>query len=295
MYKTVKPFIKWAGGKSQLLEEIRKTYPAEINRYCEPFVGGGAVLLDILANFHPEEVLINDINAELVNTYKQIQNDVNSLIEMLAEMQDNFWGKSDNERKATYLENRRRFNELKSTGGECRLEMVALFIFLNKTCFNGLYRVNSKGQFNVPVGSYKKPPICDAENLRYISSLLENVEIKCGDYKDCDGFIDKKAFVYIDPPYRPLNATSNFTSYTNCEFGDKQQIALAKFVDDIAERGAKVVVSNSDPKNADINDNFFDDLYAKYIIDRVSAKRMINSKGNSRGAINELLICNYRG
>lgn len=294
-FTNVKPFIKWAGGKSQLLDNIRKKYPQKIERYCEPFVGGGAVLFDVLANFHPEEVLVNDINAELVNTYKQIQNDVNSLIEMLSEMQENFWGKNDGERKKTYLENRRRFNELKSNGGECRLEMAALFIFLNKTCFNGLYRVNSKGQFNVPVGSYKKPPICDAENLRHISSLLANVEIKCGDYKDCEYFIDNNTFVYIDPPYRPLTATASFTSYSESEFSDKQQIELGRFIDKISAKGAKVVASNSDPKNADINDNFFDDLYAKYIIDRVAAKRMINSNGNSRGAINELLICNYRG
>jgi len=167
-----------------------------------------------------------------------------------------------------------------------------LLIFLNKTCFNGLYRVNSKGLFNVPIGSYKKPPICDAENLRLISRLLENVQINCGDYSKCADFIDDNTFAYIDPPYRPLTATASFTSYSENEFCDKQQIELGKFVDEIAAKGAKIVVSNSDPKNSDESDSFFDDLYSNYTIMRISAKRMINSKATGRGNINELLICN---
>lgn len=292
-FTSVKPFIKWAGGKSQLLDEIRKKYPDKIDRYCEPFVGGGAVLLDVLANFHAQEVMINDINAELVNTYLQIKTNAEELITTLSAMQESFWAKNDNERKAMYLEKRRRFNELKASGNDCRLEMAALFIFLNKTCFNGLYRVNSKGQFNVPIGSYKKPPICDAEILRTVSGLLQNVDIRCGDYSKCADFIDSNTFVYIDPPYRPLTVTASFTSYSENEFGDEQQIELGKFIDEISEKGAKVIASNSDPKNADSSDNFFDDLYAKFNINRVSAKRMINSKGSNRGAINELIICNY--
>ncbi len=292
-FMSVKPFIKWAGGKSQLLDEIRKKYPEKIDRYCEPFVGGGAVLLDVLASFHPQEVLINDINAELVNTYLQIKTNAEELITTLSAMQESFWAKNDDERKAMYLEKRRLFNELKASGEDCRLEMVALFIFLNKTCFNGLYRVNSKGQFNVPIGSYKKPPICDSENLRTVSRLLQNVDIRCGDYSKCADFIDSNTFVYIDPPYRPLTITASFTSYSENEFGDKQQIELGKFIGKISAKGAKVVASNSDPKNSNEADNFFDNLYSEYSILRVSAKRMINSKGNSRGSINELLICNF--
>ncbi len=292
-FTNVKPFVKWAGGKSQLLDEIRKKYPEKIDRYCEPFVGGGAVLLDVLANFHPQEVLINDINAELANTYLQIKTNAEGLITSLLATQESFWAKNDVERKTMYLEKRNRFNELKSSGKDCRLEMAALFIFLNKTCFNGLYRVNSKGQFNVPIGSYKKPPICDADNLHMISDLLQNVNIRCGDYSECGDFIDRNAFVYIDPPYRPLTATASFTSYSENEFSDKQQIELGKFIDKISAKGAKVVASNSDPKNSNESDNFFDSLYSEYTILRVSAKRMINSKGNSRGSINELLICNF--
>lgn len=293
-YKTVKPFVKWAGGKSQLLNIIRAKYPEKIEKYCEPFVGGGAVLLDVLANCHPKEVLINDVNAELVNTYSQIKSNVDELIEMLSEMQKTFWAKNDTDRKVIYLTKRERFNDLKVNGDEqINLEKAALFIFLNKTCFNGLYRVNSKGLFNVPMGAYKNPPICDAENLRLISRLLKNVQIKCGDYGECADFIDENTFVYIDPPYRPLSATASFTSYSENEFGDKQQIELGKFIDNITATGAKVVASNSDPKNTDTGDDFFDDLYSSYSISRVSAKRMINSKASNRGSINELLICNF--
>lgn len=291
--KTVKPFIKWAGGKSQLLNEIREKYPSKIEKYCEPFVGGGAVLLDVLENCHPKEVLINDINSELVNTYCQVKTNVEALIKRLSDMQTEFWNADTECRKVIYTANRQKFNDLKVSDNDDSLEKAALFIFLNKTCFNGLYRVNSKGLFNVPMGSYKKPPICDAENLRYISELLVNVEIRCGDYSQCTDFIDENTFVYIDPPYRPLTETASFTSYSESEFGDKQQIELGRFVDEISAKGAMVAASNSDPKNTDSTDDFFDNLYAKYKINRVSAKRMINSKGSSRGAINELLICNY--
>lgn len=293
MYETVKPFIKWAGGKSQLLDDIREKYPERIERYCEPFVGGGAVLLDVLSNCRPKEVLINDINAELINTYLQIKTEVEELIAILSAIQESFWAKSDADRKVMYLAKRKRFNDLKVNGNDqVNLEKAALFIFLNKTCFNGLYRVNSKGQFNVPMGSYKKPPICDAENLRRANELLQDVEIRCGDYSKCADFIDSNTFVYIDPPYRPLTATASFTSYSENEFGDKQQIELGRFVDEISAKGAKVVISNSDPKNADESDCFFDDLYSSYTIMRVSAKRMINSKATGRGCVNELLICN---
>ena len=282
-YKTVKPFVKWAGGKSQLLNDIRAKYPEKIDKYCEPFVGGGAVLLDVLANCQPKEVLINDINAELANTYSQIKNSVDELIGVLSEMQESFCAKNDDDRKVIYLAKRERFNDLKVNGDEqINLEKAALFIFLNKTCFNGLYRVNRKGLFNVPIGSYKKPPICDAESLRLISGLLKNVQIKCGDYSECADFIDENTFVYIDPPYRPLTATASFTSYSENEFGDKQQIELGKFVDKISAKGAKVLISNSDPKNSDESDSFFDDLYSSYTIMRVSAKRMINSKATGR-------------
>ncbi|MDE5765426.1 MAG: DNA adenine methylase [Ruminococcus sp.] len=292
-YRTVKPFIKWAGGKSQLLSEIRKKYPQKIKRYCEPFVGGGAVLLDVLINFQPNEVLINDINAELINLYVQIRDNVEFLIENLSRLQILYRKMNENDKKSFYLEQRERFNFGIQTNNVPKSEMAYLFIFLNKTCFNGLYRVNKKGLFNVPIGSYIKPLVCDADNLKFVSSLLHNVNITCGDYSETAGFIDKNTFVYIDPPYRPISATASFTSYSNIRFGDNEQISLSRFIDKISDCGAKVMASNSDPKNCDENDNFFDNIYSDYNILRVSAKRMINSKSAARGTINELLICNY--
>ncbi len=292
MYKTVKPFIKWAGGKSQLLNVIREKYPTEIKKYCEPFVGGGAVLFDVLVNFQPKEVLINDINSELINTYTHIRDNCESIISVLLKMQEEFWTLNSDKRKDYFYVKRDRFNEL-ITHKESTEEKAALFIFLNKTCFNGLYRVNKKGLYNVPVGSYKKPAVCDADNIRLISGLLRNVEIMCGDYKLCEKFIDENTFVYIDPPYRPLNETSSFTSYSSNDFNDEQQIQLSGFIEMISEKGAKVVASNSDPKNADTEDNFFDDIYKQFNVYRVKANRMINSNSNGRGSISELLICNY--
>lgn len=292
MFVTVKPFIKWVGGKSQLLEEIRKKYPEKIERYCEPFVGGGAVLFDVLANFHPKEVLINDINPELISTYIRIRDDVETVIELLESMQSEFWIMNQEQRKIYYYEKRNRFNKFIATRTDTA-EKVAIFVFLNKTCFNGLYRVNRKGLYNVPIGAYKKPLICDTENIRLTSKLLQNVQIQCGNYSECASFIDGDTFVYIDPPYRPLTETSSFTSYARENFVDQDQIALSRFIDEITLRGAKVIASNSDPKNSDPEDNFFDDLYKQYDIKRVSATRMINSKGNRREAIQELLICNW--
>lgn len=294
----VKPFVKWTGGKGQLLDEIRAKYPKDlgksINRYCEPFVGGGAVLFDLLSTYSFKEVLINDINAELINTYNQIKNQVEELLQRLEYLQDIYWPLAKTERKKMYLEIRERFNCLKVNSNEqVNLEKAVLFIFLNKTCFNGLFRVNKKGLFNVPMGAYKKPLICDKKNLLAINKLLQGVQIRCGDYKECADFIDKNTFVYIDPPYRPLSITANFTAYTENVFDDHEQIALGKFVDEIHRQGAKVVISNSDPKNMDKDDNFFDKIYNKYNIKRITAKRMINCNSERRGEISELLISNY--
>ena len=291
-----KPFIKWVGGKSQLLEEIKEKYPPKIEKYCEPFVGGGAVLFDILSSKHPETVLINDINKELINTYSQIKNNCDGMINQLSEIQTIYKTHTLEENKAYFYEKRQRYNELKVNGNDAEnLEKAALFIFLNKTCFNGLYRVNSKGLFNVPFNNAKNPLLCDEENLRACSEVLQNVEMRVGDYKECKDFIDSNTFVYIDPPYRPLSQTAAFTSYSENGFSDDDQKTLSIFIKEmITEKHAKVLVSNSDPKNTDVNDNFFDDLYDKnhFQIKRVSAARMINSNAKKRGAINELLISN---
>src|SRR5574344_1383120 len=288
-----KPFIKWVGGKSQLLEEIREKYPSKIEKYCEPFVGGGAVLFDILSKFQPKKVLINDINKELINTYSQIKNNCESMISQLSVLQSIYKNHSLEENKGFFYEKRTRYNELKVNGNEAEnLEKAVLFIFLNKTCFNGLYRVNSKGLFNVPFNNAKNPLLCDEENLRNCSELLKNVQMQVGDYSNCKSFIDKKTFVYIDPPYRPLTQTSAVTSYSENSFEDNQQIELGNFITEIAKKGAQIVASNSDPKNINKDDNFFDNLYSDFEIERVQASRMINSNARKRGAINELLISN---
>lgn len=288
-----KPFVKWVGGKSQLLKKIKLKYPQHIEKYCEPFVGGGAVLFDILQNFHPREVLINDINKELINTYFQVKNNCEDLILQLENIQTAYLNLIQEERKIFFYEKRNRYNELKVNGDDVEnLEKASLFIFLNKTCFNGLYRVNSKGLFNVPFNNARNPLICDEENLRACNQLLQNVTLKTGDYKDCENFIDEQTFVYIDPPYRPLTQTSAFTSYSENQFSDKEQIELAKFIEKISEKGALILASNSDPKNINKEDNFFDDLYSNFEIERVSASRMINSNSEKRGAVKEILISN---
>ncbi len=186
---------------------------------------------------------------------------------------------------------RERFNELISQSATTE-EKASLFIFLNKTCFNGLYRVNQKGLYNVPMGAYEKPLICNADNIRLVSEFLQNVTIKQGDYNNCADFITQNTFVYIDPPYRPISLTSSFTSYTKENFKDEQQIQLGSFIKKIAQKGAKFVASNSDPKNINPNDNFFDDMYQEFSIDRIPATRMINSNSKRRGNITELLIHN---
>ena len=293
-----KPFIKWVGGKGQLLSEINKLYPVElgknINKYAEIFVGGGAVLFDILSKYKLDEVYISDKNLELINTYKSIRDNVDILIKSLKEMEEQYIPLDNENRKDYYYKKREEYNSLKINIEENNIEKAVLFIFLNKTCFNGLYRVNKKGEFNVPIGTYKKPKICDEENLKNVSMALKKVKIVYADYRESEEFIDNKTFVYIDPPYRPLNITSSFTSYTENDFSDEEQIELAEYINVLNKKGAKIVISNSDPKNNDIDDNFFDKLYKNYNINRVKATRMLNSNANLRGAINELLITNYK-
>ena len=295
--KKVKPFLKWAGGKGQLLSKIEKYYPfsnGNITKYAEPFVGGGAVLFDVLGKYDLNQVYISDINAELINTYRIIRDDADDLIETLSCMQNEFIPMETDSRKVYYMAKRCRFNDLKINGYEIiNIEKAALMIFLNKTCFNGLFRVNKKGLFNVPMGSYKNPMICDESNLRAVSAKLQNVTIVCGDYRESADFIDENTFVYFDPPYRPITDTANFTAYTENLFNDDEQIKLAKFVDEMHRKGARIVVSNSDPKNYNIEDNFFDNLYSYHKIKRVEANRMINCNSEARGKVKELLISNF--
>lgn len=291
----LKPFVKWVGGKSQLVDELEKMLPLDnekgFTKYIEPMVGGGALLFNILSKHTFQQIYISDINAELMNAYNAIKYNVDELISRLSEMQYLFLPMDESGRKYFYYTSRDKFNSLVLSENNS-VEKAALFIFLNKTCFNGLYRVNKKGQFNVPMGAYKNPCICDEDNLRNISKALQNVEIVCGDYSLSKKIIDSKSFVYIDPPYRPISQTSGFTSYNTDVFDDNEQIRLAKFVDEINQTGAKIVLSNSDPQNINEEDTFFEELYKSYKIKKVEASRMINSKSDGRGKIKELLICN---
>ena len=290
-----KPFVKWAGGKSQILHEIRAKYPAElgkrVNKYAEPFVGGGAVLFDVLYRYSLDEIYISDVNRELIQTYITIRDDIDGLIEILLNYQQEYLIANTEKRKGIYYSKRDRFNILKLTDNDT-IELAALLIFLNRTCFNGLYRVNAKGSYNVPQGSYNNPCLCDEDSLRAVSSKLQNVTIIHGDYKIARDFIDDRTFAYFDPPYRPLSATSSFTSYVKDGFNDFAQTELAHFIDEMSERGAFIVASNSDPKNVNETDDFFDRLYAKHEILRIEANRAINSVGDGRGRIRELLIVN---
>jgi len=298
----VKPFVKWAGGKRQLIPIISEKLPlelkkGEIKRYVEPFVGGGAILFYLVQNYEFEEIIINDINEDLINAYKIIKYNVHELIDYLKELSNEYLGLCIDERKKYYYNIRDKFNN----GNLSKVEKAAYFIFLNKTCFNGLYRVNKKGKFNVPHGRYKNPCILDKENLMSVSEVLKNVKIINGDFEKVEKYIDENTFVYLDPPYRPLSTSSSFTAYQKSDFNDDEQVRLAEFYDKLDLKGAKLMLSNSDPKNANVEDNFFDNLYEcnkknpnkHYNILRVDAKRSINSKANKRGKIKELLIINY--
>lgn len=290
--KMAKPFLKWAGGKKQLIDVIRQYYPFSqaITKYAEPFVGGGAILFDILNNFNLKQIYISDINPNLIQTYVCIRDNLHELLEALKKYQNEYIPLSTENRKIYYNEKRRLFNNKTKLSD---IENASLLIFLNKTCFNGLYRVNKKGEFNVPMGTYKNPAIYDEKNLYFVSQKLQHIEISCADFTDSFDFIDNQTFVYFDPPYRPLSQTASFTSYTENEFDDTAQKKLAQFIEKIDRKGAKFLLSNSDPKNLNENDIFFEKLYSNYNIKRTKAARMINCKCEERGTITELLISNF--
>ena len=299
-----KPFLKWAGGKTQLLTELYKHLPTKIKesekieKYFEPFVGGGALFFYLASHYEFEEVYLSDINEELILTYKVIQNNPNRLIKRLKYYSNNYLYKSEEEKKEYYYHIREIFNESRTSidfnnYSKEYVTRAAQMIFLNKTCFNGLFRVNKKGEFNVPCAYPKKPLICDKENILSVSEALENVRIETANYFDCENLIDDRSLVYLDPPYRPLDNKSSFNGYSKFNFDDNSQIELANFYKRISKKGAKVLLSNSDPKNTDPDDEFFDNLYSDFKIDRLKANRFINSKGNKRGPITEILVYNF--
>lgn len=296
MSTEAKPFLKWAGGKGQLLNQLSEHLPARIHRepftYIEPFVGGGAMLFFMLQHFgNIKRAIINDVNEDLILAYQTIKNDVEALICRLETVEKDYLKIAPNQRSNLFYEIRERYNQ--HIGDN--IERVSQLLFLNKTCFNGLYRVNKKGLFNVPFGKYANPTICNAEVLRADSQLLQSakVEICQGDYTQTLEHVDGLTFFYLDPPYRPLDATSSFTAYAKGDFNDDDQRALADFCHQLSDRGCLWMESNADCSAKNPEDTFFEDLYRNYRIERVYASRFINANPSKRGKLTELLIKNY--
>lgn len=304
-----KPFLKWAGGKKQLLPEIKNKYPKElfnnkINTYIEPFLGGGAVLFDILNNYDVKNITVNDINRDLIYTYLTVRDNCSELVSLLHLYENEYLVLDDEQRKIYYYDKRSLYNKIKlqnfmfyNSKDKDIVLLGSLLIFLNRTCFNGLYRLNRKGEFNVPIGNYKNPQICNAENLYNVSKSIQKVKFFNGNYFDLDINPEVKSFIYLDPPYRALPNTSSFTTYFNSDFGEEEQISLANWIVSISSENTYVLTSNSDPHNTDERDDFFLENYKGLTpissVEKVFAKRNINSNAKKRGNITELLIKNY--
>ena len=291
-----KPFIKWVGGKSQLIEQLEALLPADFTEredvtYIEPFVGGGAMLFYMLQTYpNIKSAIINDINSDLTLCYQVVRDNPTELINSLKDIQAHYHAlKTEEERKIFFLEQRDRFN----TKSLDEIENCTLFFFLNRTCFNGLYRVNKAGKFNVPFGKYVTPTICDAATIYADSKLLQKVEIMTGDFEQTFDKIEGNTFFYFDPPYRPLSNTSSFNDYTKEDFNDEAQIRLKLFCDRLNEIGINFMLSNSDCLGKNGTDRFFDDLFINYKIERVWASRNINSVASKRGKLTEIVISNY--
>lgn len=291
---SAKPFVKWVGGKTQLLGDIESRLPKGFSlqaniTYVEPFVGGGAAVFYLLSKYpNIRRAVINDINRRLITTYRVIKSQPAELIQELQHLQDRYIPMCHEGRTVMFMEQRKRFNEDELTD----VQMASLFIFLNRTCFNGLYRENSKGKFNVPHGRYANPLICDQATIHADSELLQRVDILCGDYSATLKYAGAGTLYYFDPPYKPLSETSSFNSYVKEVFDDNEQIRLRNFCNAVSDAGSSFVLSNSDVKGNNPDNYFFDDLYADYDIGRVYANRMVNSNAEKRGKLSELLITN---
>lgn len=291
-----KPFIKWVGGKSQLIEQLDAQLPADFGSwenvtYIEPFVGGGAMLFYMLQRYpNIQRAVINDINSDLVCCYQTVRDQVEALIESLRDYEQLYLAlQTEDNRKDFYMAARSRYNEKNLDS----IENTTLFFFLNRTCFNGLYRVNKSGFFNVPFGKYANPTICDPDTLRMDSELLQRVEIMNGDFEETFQHAQGNTLFYFDPPYRPLSDTSSFNDYTKEAFNDDAQIRLKEYCDRIHAAGYHFMLSNSDCKGKNEADNFFDVLYEAYQIERVWASRNINAVASKRGKLTEILVRNY--
>jgi len=296
--RKAKPFVKWAGGKGQLLEQLDAKLPEEFSKrqnitYVEPFVGGGAMLFYMLQLYpNIQHAVINDVNPDLTTCYQTVRDTPEDLIASLQDIQGAYNTlATEDERRDFFLAVRDRYNEKNLDP----IENSTKFIFLNRTCFNGLYRVNKKGLFNVPFGKYTNPQICDPATIRLDSELLQRVDILTGDFESTLDYIgDGYNFFYFDPPYRPLNATSSFNSYSKEDFNDDEQIRLRDFCKVLnGHLGINWMLSNADCSSKNPEDTFFEDIYADFYINRVYASRAINANPSKRGKLTELLICNY--
>ena len=299
-FEIAKPFLKWAGGKTQLLNEIQENIPIEIKKakkfnYVEPFVGSGAVFFTMVRLFRNKlnKIIINDINKNLINVFKVIKENPLELINRLEILKNKYYSLSEVGRELFFYQKRDEYN---STILEVdNIKKSTLFILLNKLCFNGLYRENSKGKFNVPFGKYKNPQIYDKKTIIADSEILNNVEIINLDYKKTLGYLDDAlTLYYLDPPYKPISLTSSFNSYSKDNFDDNEQERLKIFCDELTKKNIYFILSNSDMQNIDKKNVYFDTLYGNYSIKRVTAKRAINSNAKKRGEINELLIHNEK-
>ncbi len=300
--KQAKPFLKWAGGKTQLLNDIESNIPPDIKEngiknYYEPFLGSAAVFLYLKQKYSIENAFLSDINSNLISTFQVVQNQPNGLIKELKLLDKEFKSKNNEQRKVYYNDRRDEFNSLLLSGNKISnqrlIRRATLTIFLNKTCFNGLYRVNKSGQFNVPFGRYENPKILDEENLLAVSEALKNVILEVRDFRSLPKIVKKSSFIYYDPPYSPLNKTSNFTSYSEFEFSFKEQKELADIYSLLDKKGIRQLLSNADLKNHNSQNEFHDTLYNNFTIKRILASRVINSKATKRGKISEILVKNY--
>ena len=296
-YVVARPFVKWVGGKSQLLSTLDSMLPIGFRdipnvTYIEPFVGGGAMLFHMLQKYpNIRRTVVNDLNTGLTRAYRTVRDFPEELVDELGRIKREYEQIADEEaRKNFYLSVRKHYNEDDLSDIEC----TVCLIFLNKTCFNGLYRVNSQGKFNVPFGRYVHPSIFDEKVIFADSRLLQGVNILNGDFEDTERYVTENTLVYFDPPYRPLDATSSFNSYAKEVFDDNEQRRLRRFYDRLSARGCLLMLSNSDCKGRNSEDTFFDDLYADYNIRRVWASRCVNANPAKRGVLTELLIRNYK-
>lgn len=291
------PILKWCGGKRRLLSTLQMYLPVGLfddckyNTYIEPFLGGGSVAFFVARNTaHHMNMVLCDKNTALMDSYFCVRDNVNELVSMLKDIDDDYISSNESEQKEKYISYREKYNY----GNYTKVERSALFMFLDKACFNGVVRFNSKGKFMVPCGSYRNTSLFRYKDIEKDSAFFKTVELSCCGYEDTEVYADERTFFYLDPPYRPLNETSTKTIYTSDVFGDEEQAELKKFVDRISNAGSTFVMSNSDGRCAKLKNDFFDDLYQGYRIERIKAPRSVGNVHHSETSIGELIITNLK-